>query len=130
MRLADLMGARVLDATGSNLGHVSDVRLIESPGPSPGNDSTRLRIEGVVIAPRRRSRILAYDHRPVAAPWPLTLLARRATRHALWVPWESVASSERPSALGRPGTVTLTRNATDLPLLRDMHTHWNSHQTA
>ncbi|MBT2469122.1 hypothetical protein J7E97_14890 [Streptomyces sp. ISL-66] len=123
MRLADLMGARVLDATGRDIGHVGDIRFVETSGPA--GEPTRLRIEGLVIAPRRSSRMLAYDHRPVTAPWPLTTLARRATRHALWASWKNVASRQPPSTLGEPGTITLRQNASDLSLLSDMHAHWN-----
>ncbi|KMO93479.1 PRC-barrel domain-containing protein [Streptomyces roseus] len=124
MRLADLMGARVIDVTGRDIGHVSDVRLTEAAAPSrrlPG-----LHVAGIVIATRRRSRLLAYDHRPVDAPWPLTALARRATRHALWAPWTAVTAHRRPPRTGEPGTVTLDQTAASLTPLRDMHAHWNS----
>lgn len=123
MRLADLMGARVLDATGRDIGHVSDVRLTETP--SAAGRPTRLHVAGLVIATRRRSRLLAYDHRPVDAPWPLTALARRTTRHALWTPWATVAAHQAPIRLGEPGTVTLDQPASALTSLQDMHTHWN-----
>ncbi|MEK9520598.1 hypothetical protein MIU24_14520 [Streptomyces venezuelae] len=120
MRLADLMGARVIDATGRDIGHVSDARLTET---TPADMRPRLRVEGLVTATRRRSRLLAYDHRPVDAPWPLTALARRATRHALWTPWTTVTAHRPPDRLGEPGTITLDQPATT-PL--DMHTHWNT----
>lgn len=122
-RLADLMGARVIDATGRDIGHVTDVRLIETGAPAgPGP----LRVEGLVIASRRRSRMLAYDHRPVTAPWPLTALARRATRHARWAPWEGVAAHQRPNRTGEPGTIILNRPADALIPLNDMHTQWSA----
>ncbi|WP_052680621.1 PRC-barrel domain-containing protein [Streptomyces sp. NRRL F-4428] len=124
MRLADLMGARVLDATGRDIGHVSDVRLTETTAPAVTRP--RLRIEGLVIATRRRGRLLAYDHRPVDGPWPLTALARRTTRHALWTPWTAVTAHRPPDRLGEPGTITLDQPATALTPLLDMHTHWNN----
>ncbi|MFF0277764.1 PRC-barrel domain-containing protein [Streptomyces sp. NPDC004330] len=123
MRLADLMGARVIDGTGRDIGHVSDVRLTESAGTvHPG----MLHLDGIVIATRRRSRLLGYDHRPVAAPWPLTALARRAARHALWAPWTAVTTIRPPSRLGEPGTLTLDRESSVLTELTTMHGHWNT----
>ncbi|MET9963408.1 hypothetical protein ABZ128_30795 [Streptomyces sp. NPDC006326] len=122
MHLADLMGARVRDPAGRDIGHVSDVRLTDVRGP---DGTLRLRIEGLVIATRRRTRMLGYDHRPVEAPWPLTAIARRATRHALWAPWDTVTSHAPAARAGERGTVVLTRNGAELPTLAAMHAHWN-----
>ncbi|MCZ2525294.1 PRC-barrel domain-containing protein [Streptomyces sp. HB2AG] len=123
MRLADLIGARVVDPAGREVGHVSDVRLVEER--VPGEDAaTRLRVDGLVVAVRRRSRLLAYDHRPVRAPMLLAFLARRAAARARWAPWHTVAGHLPPAAAGERGTVRLDRAAADLPLLGDVHEQW------
>ncbi|MEU9438844.1 hypothetical protein [Streptomyces sp. NPDC048252] len=124
MRLAELIGARVTDSAGVEVGHVSDVRLVEDEGPG-STRHTRLRVEGLVVAGRRRGRLLAYDHRPVQGPWPLAWLARRAVRHAHWAPWDCVAAHQRPTAIGERGTVQLTRPLDDLKPLAQAHDEWN-----
>ncbi|MFC9295114.1 PRC-barrel domain-containing protein [Streptomyces sp. NPDC057011] len=124
MRLADLMGARVIDATGRDIGHVSDARLAET-APRAGGGTGGMRLEGIVIATRRRSRMLGYDHRPVTAPWPLTALAHLATRHAMWAPWSAVADHRPPPRLGEDGTITLNQAADSLSSLDTMHAHWS-----
>ncbi|MBT2391821.1 hypothetical protein J7E87_20890 [Streptomyces sp. ISL-1] len=125
MRLADLMGARVLEPTGTEIGHVSDVRLVEQPTPDE-TGATVLRIEGLVVAAKRRTQLLAYDHRPVDGPWPLARLARRAARHARWAPWETIASHQLPERLGDAATIRLKCPATELSLLTDVHHQWAS----
>ncbi|MFJ6799091.1 PRC-barrel domain-containing protein [Streptomyces sp. NPDC091268] len=130
VRLADLMGARVLDAAGRDIGHVSDVRFVEAADPQEGGRGPgRLRLEGLVVATRRRGRMLGYDHRPVDAPWPLTALARRAARHALWAPWTVVTAHRPPSRTGETGTITLSESAADLTPLEKMHAHWNPYDS-
>ncbi|MEU0786934.1 PRC-barrel domain-containing protein [Streptomyces sp. NPDC006173] len=124
MRLAELIGSRVTDSSGKEIGHVSDVRLVEErgPGSEPG---TRLRVEGLVITSRRRARLLAYDHRPVQGPWSLTWLTRRAIRHAHWAPWSCVASHQRPPAIGESGTVQLATTIGELAPLAQAHEEWD-----
>ncbi|WP_185893574.1 PRC-barrel domain-containing protein [Streptomyces sp. WAC08241] len=122
MRLADLMGARVRDRDGREIGHVSDVRLREHPGPA----GTVLKVEGLVVATRARGRLIAYDHRPVDGPWPLAWLARWAARNARWAPWPAVAAHEPPARLGDPGTVRLAVPGGELAPLTDAHDAWNA----
>ncbi|WP_411072607.1 hypothetical protein [Streptomyces sp. cmx-4-25] len=126
MRLADLMGARVRDRDGREIGHVSDVRLREHPAPDAGPAGTVLKVEGLVVATRARGRLIAYDHRPVDGSWPLTRLARWAARNARWAPWPAVAGHEPPDRLGDPGTVRLAVSGTELVPLTDAHDDWNS----
>ncbi|MBT2421844.1 hypothetical protein J7F01_40805 [Streptomyces sp. ISL-22] len=124
MRLADLIGARVTDPAGREVGHVSDVRLVEetSPGSTPG---PRLRVDGLVVAVRRRGRLLAYDHRPVQGPWPLAWLTRRVIRRARWVPWDCVAVHQPPAVVGERGSVRLSRTIDELVPLVRAHADWN-----
>lgn len=125
MHLAEIIGARVLGPAGEEIGHVSDVHLIEAA--APGRAATTMRIDGLVVATCRRGRLLAYDHRPAQAPWPLVVLARRAASHALWASWDLVARHERPPAVGEPGTVALTRSASALRPLNEVHHEWADH---
>ncbi|GGR36332.1 hypothetical protein [Streptomyces roseolus] len=126
MRLADLMGARVRDRDGREIGHVSDVRLREHPAPDGASADTVLKVEGLVVATRVRARLIAYDHRPVDGPWPLARLARRAARGARWAPWPVVAAHEPPDRLGDLGTVLLVVPGAELVPLTDVHHGWNT----
>ncbi|MFF0561727.1 PRC-barrel domain-containing protein [Streptomyces sp. NPDC020472] len=126
MRLADLMGARVRDRDGREIGHVSDVRLREYAARDRSPTGRELRVEGLVVATRRRGRLIAYEHRPVDGPWPLARLARWAARNALWAPWSMVADHEPPVRLGDPGIVRLTVSETELVPLVGAHDDWNS----
>ncbi|QTA36710.1 PRC-barrel domain-containing protein [Streptomyces sp. CA-256286] len=125
MRLADLIGARVLDRDGREIGHVSDVRLREYTAPGNAPADTELRIEGLVVAARRRGRLIACDHRPVDGPWPLARLALWAARNARWVPWSTIAEHAPPRRLGDPGTVRLIAHAGELTPLTDAHRDWS-----
>ncbi|TQK42383.1 hypothetical protein FBY35_3783 [Streptomyces sp. SLBN-118] len=124
MRLADLMGARVLEPTGAEIGHVSDVRLVEHPAPGDISGATVLQIEGLVVATRRRTQLVAYDHRPVEGPWPLARLARKAAHRARWAPWDRIASHHLPERLGEPATIHLRCPLKELPLITDVHHQW------
>jgi hypothetical protein len=121
MRLADLMGARVLEPTGTETGQVGDVRLVEHPAPG---DATG----------RRYCTSRAWSWPPGAAPsWSPTItapstalarLARKAARRACWTPWGHVASHHLPERLGDPATIHLRCPLTELPLLTDVHHQW------
>ncbi|MEV5439558.1 PRC-barrel domain-containing protein [Streptomyces sp. NPDC052682] len=125
MRLADLMGARIMDADGREVGHVSDVRLVEERVLTADGAGLRMRVEGLVVAVRRRGRLLAYDHRPVDRPRLLARLVSRATARARYAPWDRVAAHQPPASLGQRGTVQLTVRAQDLTPLSEVHDDWN-----
>jgi sporulation protein YlmC with PRC-barrel domain len=125
MRLADLMGARVIDSSGREVGHVSDVRLVEEKVLATGGSGTQMRVEGLVIAVRRRGRLLAYDHRPVDRPRLLARLVSRATARARYAPWHHIAVHRSPTTLGERGTVQLTVRGEDLMHLREAHNDWS-----
>ncbi|MQY04685.1 hypothetical protein [Actinomadura macrotermitis] len=118
MRLADLIGALVLDPEERRVGRVSDVRLVDE-GPAG------LRVDGLVVSPRLRGQLLAYDHRPVERPWLLAYFARRGSARALWVPWDDVAGVRPDERTGEPGTVRLTRGAGELGPLAEAYRSWS-----
>ncbi|MBW8486860.1 hypothetical protein [Actinomadura parmotrematis] len=116
MRLADLIDALVLDGAGDLAGRVTDVRLVET--------ADGLVVDGLVVSPKRRGRLLAWDHRPVERPRILGAIARAGSRRARWVPWDAVASHEPPGRLGDLGTVRLDRASADLVPLADAQREW------
>ncbi|MEV6618682.1 hypothetical protein AB0N31_33475 [Streptomyces sp. NPDC051051] len=125
MRLADLMGARVIDSSGRQIGHVGDVRLVEEKVLARGGSGTRMRVDGLVVAVRRRGRLLAYDHRPVDRPLLLARLVGRVAARARYATWDQVGAHRPPTTLGERGTVRLTVRGEDLMRLREAHDDWN-----
>ncbi|MGW0424631.1 PRC-barrel domain-containing protein [Streptomyces sp. NPDC003015] len=125
MRLADLMGARVIDSSGREVGHVSDVRLVEEKVLTTSGPGTQMRVEGLVVAVRSRGRLLTYDHRPVERPRLLARLVSRATARARYATWDQVSVHQPPTTLGERGTVQLTVRGEDLMHLREAHHDWN-----
>ena len=105
MRASDLLGARVVDAGGAELGTVSDVRLVQD-GPLLGTWGAALRVAGLVVSPRRSGSYLGYDRGGVRGPWLVAHVVRWLHRHAVYVGWEDVAACES-------GTVRLSRSVGD-----------------
>ena len=105
MRATELLGCTVVDAAGTAVAPVRDIRLVERDG--------RFRVAGLVVGD---GFLAGAAHRTgfvagrVSRPWLFRLLARPATRHARFVPAERVVSWE-------DGVVRVDVEADDLPLL-------------
>lgn len=91
MRASDLLGARVYDAGGAYVGHVSDVRLVQD-GPLLGTWGAALRVDGLVVSPNHSGSYLGYDRGTVKGPWLVKTVVRWLHRKAVYVPWDDVAS--------------------------------------
>ncbi|MEV2255534.1 PRC-barrel domain-containing protein [Streptomyces sp. NPDC050147] len=126
MRLADLMGARVIDVSGRDIGHVSDVRLVEEKDPAATDSYGRLSVQGLVIATHHGVRLLACDRGPVSGPRTLAWLVRRAAAKSMYAPWDHVTAYEPSTTTGEPGTVRLTTRADRLTALPDAQERWNT----
>jgi sporulation protein YlmC with PRC-barrel domain len=112
MRLNDLLGADVRDNAGVRVGAVIDVRLVQD-GPPQGEGMARLRVAGLVVSPRRASRLLGYERRPADGPWLIRVAVLAWTRGTRFVPWEW-------ARVGDDGAITVGRPAADLPPLRSL----------
>lgn len=88
MRAADLLGTPVVGPGGRALGLVLDVRLVQD-GPMLGADCA-LRVEGLVVGPRRPGTHLGYDRTGARGPWVVAALARRLTASHRFLPWDGV----------------------------------------
>jgi sporulation protein YlmC with PRC-barrel domain len=86
-RLAELLGAEVVDAAGRRLGHVNDVRFVAGQDRGHGQELT---VAGLVVAGRHAGSLLGYDRRPSQGPWLVRAVVRRLHRHAGYVPWTEV----------------------------------------
>ncbi|MDQ3896738.1 MAG: PRC-barrel domain-containing protein [Actinomycetota bacterium] len=96
MRLSELLRRPVVDESGTEVGHVHDVRLVRD-GPPMGEFGPAYRVLGLVVGPRGIGERLGYGRTDMTGPWliaaPLSLRHRRAR----FVPWDRVAevSKER-----------------------------------
>jgi sporulation protein YlmC with PRC-barrel domain len=91
MRASDLLGARVRDADGTDIGHVSDLRLVQD-GPVLGTWGAALRVHGLVVSPNHSGSYLGYDRGTVHGPWLVERIVRWLHRNACWVEWSDVES--------------------------------------
>jgi sporulation protein YlmC with PRC-barrel domain len=107
MRASDLVGARVRDADGADLGTVSDIRLVQD-GPVLGTWGAAFRVVGLVVAPPRTGSFLGYERGPVNGPWLVAKVVRWLHRDGVFVPWDDVESvADR--------VVRVARRRADLP---------------
>jgi hypothetical protein len=89
MRLSDLLGSPVVEADGTPLGSVQDVRLVQD-GPYVDGFGHALRVEGVVTGKGSLAVKLGFARAGVAGPWPLTTIFRRLERRARYYTWDEV----------------------------------------
>jgi hypothetical protein len=92
MRAVDLIGARVYDVDGAELGAVHDL-VFEAQGAhivdsgQPAYRLTALECGAVGVAHR-----LGYGQRDMTGPWPLNRLLARLTQRSMTVAWKRVAT--------------------------------------
>jgi hypothetical protein len=101
MRLSELLGLDVLDATAQRLGTVVDVRLAVTGDLDDKPDSPTL--FGLVISPRTRSSYLGYERTDVHRPAALAALLRWRHRGTFLALWDDVARVDAKSASLRAG---------------------------
>ena len=100
MRLSELLGLRVIDASSDPVGTVVDVRLAVSGDPQ--DDPPTPRVLGLVISPRTRSSYLGYERSGANAPAILAVLARWRHRGTFLAAWEDVAGVGTAEVTLRP----------------------------
>lgn len=104
MKASDLLGRRVVDAHGADLGVITDLRCIQD-GPLRGSMAAP-RVQELIVSPRRVGSLLGYDRRDQQGPWLIRVIVRRLHRRLLLVPWEAIEPGSDP--------ITLTLDADDL----------------
>ena len=103
MRISDLLGAEVLDAEGTTIDTVHDVRLVQD-GPPIGPFGGALRLRALLIGPTAIGARLGIERIDVRGPWPLRV-AFAALHGRMRVPtWEQIASIEENRIRLRVGT--------------------------
>ena len=91
MRLTDLLDARVLDPSGTPIGRVHDVRLVQD-GPAIGNAGATFRIDGLVVGGSRFGARLGFTRTAVRGPWLVMRFFERLHAGERLVPWTAVRS--------------------------------------
>jgi sporulation protein YlmC with PRC-barrel domain len=107
MRASDLIGLDVIDAAGTALGIVIDLRCVPD-GPLRGAMQAP-RVSAVVVSRRHTGSLLGYDRRAQQGPWLIRIIVQFLHRNAIIVPWENVARHD--------SRITLTPGATGIEKL-------------
>ena len=89
MRLSELLQYTVVDAAGTTIGTVSDVRLVQD-GPYVEGFGAGLRVEGLVAGPGKLGERLGYHRGGVGGPWILQVIFRSLERRGRYVTWDKV----------------------------------------
>jgi sporulation protein YlmC with PRC-barrel domain len=88
MRLSELLGQRVVSASGADIGQVADVRLVQD-GPLLTSMQAALRVDGLIVVEGRTIRLFGYERHvgPAALRW----LFHRRLGVVRYLPWRDVA---------------------------------------
>jgi sporulation protein YlmC with PRC-barrel domain len=88
MRLSELLGQRVVSASGADIGQVADVRLVQD-GPLLTSMQAALRVDGLIVVEGRTIRLFGYERHvgPAALRW----LFHRRLGAVRYLPWRDVA---------------------------------------
>ena len=87
MRLNDLLGHRVVDSAGDELGGVADVRLVQD-GPLLTSMRSALRIDGLIVVEHHTTRLFGYERH--TGPALLRWLVHRRLGQVWYLPWDQV----------------------------------------
>jgi sporulation protein YlmC with PRC-barrel domain len=93
MRLTDLLGARLFDRVGTDLGKVLDVWLVQD-GPPIGPFGAALRVDRLVAGTLGLGSRLGYERPSVTGPWPLAWYFHRRNAGRVAPSWSDVAVIE------------------------------------
>jgi hypothetical protein len=91
MLLTDLLDSTVIDADGTEVGGVDDVRLVQS-GPLLEGFGAALVVDGLVIGTGSIAVRLGFHRKNVRGPAVLKQLGRALESRAWFVPWQDVES--------------------------------------
>ncbi|MFF0341631.1 hypothetical protein [Kribbella sp. NPDC004875] len=87
MRLNDLLGLRVIDADGDDVGGVADVRLVQD-GPLLVSMQRALRVDGLIVVENRVTRLFGYERH--VGPALLRRLVHARLGEVWYLPWANV----------------------------------------
>jgi sporulation protein YlmC with PRC-barrel domain len=88
MKASDLIGQRVIDADGAELGVVTDLRCIQD-GPLRGSMAAP-RLSELIVSRHRAGSLLGYDRSEQQGPWLVRIIVRRLHRPLIFISWDDV----------------------------------------
>ncbi len=98
-----MIGCRVIDADGEDVGGVHDVRL----EAVTVDGCQTYRVIGLLVGEVSLATRLGYGRDELQGPWPLPLLFGRLARRSRLVDWDDVVEVARPR-------ITISRRAAEL----------------
>jgi hypothetical protein len=112
VRIAELLRSGVVDAAGTPVGNVEDVRLVQDSSYIEGFGAA-LRLDGLVVGTGAVAARLGYHRHGVRGPWLLKRIFRWLERRARYVQWSHVAEWDGE-------TVRLSCLEAELPTLHEL----------
>jgi len=89
MKASDLLGQRVFDAAGNELGQIADLLTrTRSDG--------QLRVYAVLVTPGHRGRLFGYEREGIQGPWLIEQFSRWLHRGTHEVAWSEVRLRTQP----------------------------------
>ena len=111
MQLNELLGYRVVDGAGDDIGGVADVRLVQD-GPLLASMNRALRVDGLIIVENRTTRLFGYERH--VGPALLRWLVHRRLGKVWYLPWNDVEQITDGRVTIRPSRSALT-SLEDMP---------------
>ena len=110
MRLGELLGRRVLDGAGADIGWVADVRLVQD-GPILPSMQAAFRVTGLIVIEHHATHLFGYERH--VGPALLRWLVHRRLGDVWYVPWEDVTVTATTVEVvhGRADLQSLEENA-------------------
>jgi hypothetical protein len=96
VRIAELLGCRLFDCDGTEIGSVHDVRFVADGPPYAHTGKPAYRLAALIVGGTAVGDRLGFVRHEMNGPWPLTVLLPRLARHSYLVRWEDVARFDRP----------------------------------
>jgi hypothetical protein len=87
MRLSELLGVRVVDAQGNDIGGVADVRLVQD-GPLQPSMQAALRVDGLIVVERKVTQLFGYERQ--VGPALLRRLVHSRLGSVWYLPWQDI----------------------------------------
>jgi sporulation protein YlmC with PRC-barrel domain len=98
MRASDLIGRDVVDAQGTQVGVVTDVRCVQD-GPLRGTNAM-LRVDALLVSRHHTGSVLGYDRRK-QGPWGVRMVVKFLHRKMQVIPWRDISDEGPPLRLRR-----------------------------
>jgi sporulation protein YlmC with PRC-barrel domain len=100
MQMSEVLGRPVVDAAGTRIGQVTDVRLVQD-GPFIDGFGLALRVDALVVGRGGVASRLGYVRGGVRGPWLLRVMAAALEGRAFLVPWSDVTADDAGFTVNR-----------------------------